>query len=74
MVMDIFAKALSHSNLTCAMVDAGAHLPPSQSLAPSQSMAPSQEEIDECVETSDATGSAALSTEAAIAHGPETLG
>ena len=75
--MDIFAKALGDSDMTCAMVDAGANLPPSQFLAPSQAMARSQEEIDltdECVETADATLCADLTKEALIAHGPEIPG
>ena len=75
--MDIFAKALSHSNLTCAMVDAGAHLPPSQALAPSQGVARSRDVIDladECVETADATLTADLTKQALIAHGPEIPG
>ena len=77
MVMDIFAKALSHSDLTCAMVDAGAHLPPSQALAPSQGVARSRDVVvlvDECVETADATLCADLTKEALIAHGPEIPG
>ena len=67
-MMDIFAVALDDSDRKGAEVDAVANL------APSQDMAPSQEElgttwIDERMEISDDTGSAALSTEVAIAHG-----